>query len=406
MITSASNLLRANGAWNISVTTMERTRILHIITGLYTGGAENMLRKLVTGMDPRFHNVVISLRDPGPMVPLLQQADVEVHCLDMPPGRPTVEGLKRLLHQARQFDPHLLQGWMYHGNLAASMLRRRLPGPVPAAWNIRQTLALADEKPGSRVVVWLNKLLSAGAAAMVYNSAVSAQQHENYGFSGERRVIIPNGVDISLFQPDAEEKQALRNELNIPAGAPLVGLVARYHPIKDHPTFIRAAARIRQALPDCHFLLAGADTDSSEVLADLSRHHALQPCLHRLGERRDIPRIMNSLDVLMVTSSAVEGFPNVVIEGMACGLKCVVTDIGDSRHVVAELGTVTQPGDDRALAAGVVAHLALDAEQRAQHAGQCRQRVVDRYTIRAVVDEYQLLYDGLLKRASAAGKAV
>ena len=377
--------------------TSHRCRVLHIITGLYTGGAENMLRKLVIGMDPRFDNLVISLRDPGPMVPLLKKAGVAVECLDMPAGRPTLPGLRKLDRLAKQFQPTVVQGWMYHGNLAASAVQKRLAQRVPVAWNVRQTLALSSEKPASRVVVNLNKRLSRAPAAIIYNSAVSASQHESYGFCSKERRIIPNGVDTELYKPDAAARMRIRKELSISDQAPVVGVIARLHPIKDHPTFVQVAAKIREAVPDCRFLVAGAGTDDSKELEQLVTDAGFcSRSFLRLGERSDIPGIMASLDVLMVTSCAVEGFPNVVIEAMASGTRCVVTDIGDSRAVVGDTGTVAAPKDVQALAKGAIDFIRSDLLARERGAKQARQRVIDCYTIGAVTDQYEALYDHLV----------
>ena len=147
---------------------------------------------------------------------------------------------------------------MYHGNLAALALARLAPGRAPAIWNVRHSIdRLNDEKKSTRWVIRAGSLCSRRAVRIVYNSQVSAQQHECLGYSQRGTIVIPNGFDIDCFKPSAEHRRQMREHLGISTNAFVAGMIARYHPMKDHPNFIAAAKQVRAAHPDAVFVMAG-----------------------------------------------------------------------------------------------------------------------------------------------------
>ena len=142
----------------------------------------------------------------------------------------------------RESGPDLIQGWMYHGNLMATIASAASHGRVPVLWNIRQTIYdLGRERRLTAVVIRQGARLSRYPAAIVYNSITSAEQHEAIGYRTDKRVILPNGFDCEMFHPDPEARSSLRKELGLPVDSVLIGLIARYHPMKDHAGFLKAA---------------------------------------------------------------------------------------------------------------------------------------------------------------------
>lgn len=178
-------------------------RVCHIITDLHAHGAERMLLKLVAGMDPqRFESIVISLMDKGAVGPRIEALGVPVLTVDWPRGRPTLSGLARLVGLVRETRPDVVQGWMYHGNLAATLAARFSPRNPPVFWNIRQSLyGLVHEKRLTRWLIRLSAGLSRTPRHILYNSLTSAAQHEELGFRADRRVFIPNGFAVDVYAP-------------------------------------------------------------------------------------------------------------------------------------------------------------------------------------------------------------
>lgn len=374
-------------------------KIIHIITGLETGGAETMLYKLLSGMDRSlFEPVVLSLAGPGTLGGKIEALGVPVICIGMRRGRVSWAGIRRLRSVVREQDPDILQGWMYHGNLAAQAASLFSRKRVPVVWNIRQSLySLSYEKKATAAVIKAGGFLARFPDAIVYNSRTSAKQHEAIGYRPDKGVFIPNGFDTDLFAPSEGTKNAVKAELGMPDSALLIGLIGRSHPMKDHAGFLRAAALILEKGPDVHFLLAGTGVDgSNRALRDTIDTLGIAQRVHLLGERDDIPRLTAALDIAVSSSAYGEGFPNVIGEAMSCAVPCVVTDVGDSALVVDDAGMIVPPLDPAALARACLALLEKGKEDRLETGRRGRRRIVEQYSLDAVVLRYQELYQEIL----------
>lgn len=370
-------------------------RVVHVITGLQVGGAESMLVKLLAGMDrDRFDPAVVSLMSGGPNRDALADLGVPVHELGMRSRFPGPGALSRLAGLAGDLDPRVVQGWMYHGNLAATWLASRAPSRNDLYWNIRHSVDdLGDEKALTRLVIRLGARLSNRPAAMVCNSGVSLEQHAALGYRRDGLVMIPNGFDLDRFRPDPGARAAIRAELDVPADAPLVGMVARRHPMKGHADFLQMAALVRAEHPEAFFLLAGRGLEAPDrELADLVAAGGLEDAVRMTGSRPDVPAVMAALDVFVMPSVYGEGFPNVLGEAMACGVPCVTTDVGDAAVVVDDPEAVVARGDAPAMARAVGARLGLGGGERADLARRCRESVRARFALPAICRRYENLY--------------
>ncbi len=368
-------------------------RVIHIIGNLTMGGAEMMLYKLLQTMNrERFESVVISLMDEGRFGEPLKKAGFSVHTLDMKAGKDSVKAIWRLRHLIRSINPALIQGWMYHGNIVTSITRLFIGKKVPIIWNIRHALYdLQHEKKSTAQIIKIGTMLSKRTAKIIYNSRISAQQHEAFGYGANKTVIIPNGFDTQEFQPSQTARAKLRNTLQVPENTFLIGLIARYHPVKDHANFFQAAGQLAKA--NVHFVLAGRNVElNNPVIAKFVQEQKLTGRVHLLGERRDISHLTAGLDIAS-SSSYTESFPNTVGEAMACGVPCVVTDVGDSAWMVGKTGKVVPPYDSEALAEAWNALIKMGTEQRKQLGEAARKRVMDNFSLTSITRQYEQLYE-------------
>lgn len=358
-----------------------------------------MLYKLLGAMDEeRYDQAVVVLMDHAVYGPKIEALGVPVHALEMRQGKPSFEAVRKLRAIVREFAPDLVQGWMYHGNLAALLARATLKTKPIVCWNIRQTLYDIDkEKRLTKAVIKFGSWLSRKPDTIIYNSRVSATQHEEQGYCDAVRKIIPNGFDADVFRFDAEARTRVRAELGIGDSDIVIGNVARYHPMKDHRGLIEAAATVKRSLPQARFVFVGDGVDATQApLVDEIGARGLTDSILLLGERLDIPKVLSAFDAFTLTSAWGEGFPNAIGEAMACELPCVVTDIGDSAAIVDRFGTVVPPGDPDALAAALLAVLAETPERRREIGRGARERIRSVYSLAAVTADYEALYDGLL----------
>jgi glycosyltransferase involved in cell wall biosynthesis len=355
----------------------------------------------------RFDLSVVALIDDLSVARPILDAGIPVAVMGMRPGVPDPRGVARLARHIRQLKPHVIQSWMDHSNLITA-LANRCATRAPLAWGVHHS----DHIPG---VAKRSTLVTVAACAklsrrltrrIVYCSEQSRRAYERKGFEPLRGTVIPNGFDLGRFGPDAGARAAVRNEIGVPPDAPLVGLVARYDPFKDHATFFRAAALLARKNPHARFLLCGhrVEWDNRE-LASLASDPALAGRCHLLGRRGDVHRVYAALDVL-ASSSISEAFPLAVGEAMACSVPCAVTDVGDSALLVGPAGKVVPPRDPAALAAAIESLLTMPAHEREALGLAARARVEERFTLDAVTRRYEDLYEQLADAPRARPRPV
>lgn len=375
-------------------------RILHIIIGLSTGGAERALFNLLSGgLAESFECAVLSLTDEGTMGAPIRALGVPIETLGMRAGLTGPGVLIRLRQQVRAFRPDLIQGWMYHGNLAASLAARLAPGQPALVWNIRQCLDdLGKEKWLTRQVIRANRAISGRTNTIIYNSYLSRDQHEAFGYDRARGVVIPNGFSPDRMTPDPKAAEEVRHEFSLPEAAPIVGHVARFHPIKDHATFLRAAVEVARRVPEARFLLVGREvTPDNPALAGLVPPDLMARFIFT-GERQDVPRLMQAMEVFCLSSLS-EAFPNVLGEAMACAVPCVTTDVGDSATIVGETGLVVPPSDSAALVRALTDMLERPSGERRVLGLAGRDRIAEHYCLDAIAERYARLYEGMTRQA-------
>jgi glycosyltransferase involved in cell wall biosynthesis len=206
-------------------------------------------------------------------------------------------------------------------------------------------------------------------------------------------VVIANGFDTDTFRPDPAARLSVREELGLEPDAPLLGLMARFHPQKDHRTFVRAAAQFLRHSPAAHFLMAGRDVDDrNRTLLAWTTATGAPDRFHLLGLRDDMPRLMAACDIVSTSSSCGEALPLVLGEAMACGVPCVATDVGDSASLVGDTGRVVAPGDPEALSTAWGSLFTLRCDERRRLGERARERVIDRYRLEACVQAHMALY--------------
>ncbi len=367
-------------------------RVLHIITGLGQGGAESVLFRLATYPEANVKHVVVSLTDEGIYGERLRAAGVAVHVLGMKRGRVSLGGFLALRALVAAERPDAVQTWMYHADLIGG-LAARLAGVRAIAWGIRNSGEhLERSSRSARMVLRACALLSGRIPkAIVCAAQKSAERHADKGYDRARMVVIANGYDLSRYAPNAEARSRVRAQWGVPQDVPAIGCVARWDPLKDHANLLRAIAALvrdgRDAGLRCVLIGRGMDTDNAELGALVDKL-GLRDRLVLAGPSDDVPAAMNGLD-LHVLSSCAEGFPNVVAEAMACGVYCVVTDVGDAAYIVGDAGVVVPPEQPEALARGIETALHEVAARGRERAGEAgRARVLENFDIARMVQSY------------------
>ena len=353
------------------------TTVLHVISGLGLGGAERMLVETAIGLQHRgLAQHVVSLRGRGQYADELEAAGVSVRAIDIASAPQALSALQQLRQVVRRLRPDIIQGWMYHGDLAAMAAHLVAPGRLRRrlCWSIRASnVEDARYTKLIRTCGWF----SGWPNVVVANSEAGAKFHTAHGFRPRRILVIPNGIDTDKFCPDPIARSALRAELGLEDKVVAVH-VARVDPMKDHSTFLSAMT----SLPGISGLLVGAGTESLVCPSNV----------RALGARRDVERIYAAADLVVSSSAFGEGFSNVLAEGMSTGLVPIATDVGDAARIVGPTGHVVAPRDSAAIAAAIKAAAVLSPEQRRERGQQARARIVGSFARERAIEEYLRLY--------------
>ncbi len=357
-----------------------RGGVLHLITSLQTGGAETQLATLAAANHDAGRAVaVVSLVPGGPNRDRLNAAGVPAMDLGLARGSWSPRALFRLIRIIRTVQPTVLQSWMYHADLLATVawiLARRWR-ETRLYWGVRCS-DLDMARYGAQLVrvvrlcAWLSRL----PGAVVANSVAGRAVHRRLGYRPAAFPVIDNGIDTERFRPDADVRAAVRAEHALDPDTPLIAIVGRVDPMKDYLTFIQALDR----LPGVHAFAVGERTNE---LPDVDR-------LFRFGRRDDVDRLLPACDVIVSSSAFGEGFSNALAEGMACGLPAVATDVGDAKRLIGECGLTVPPRDPPALAAAIQSLLDGDAKTLGARA---RARIAEHFSVPRMVDSFNRLHD-------------
>jgi glycosyltransferase involved in cell wall biosynthesis len=369
-------------------------KILHVITGLNNGGAEAVLYRLCV-YDKSHDHAVISLTDEGKYGPLLEEAGVVVHCLSMPSGRVTLSGLYQLFRLIYKSKPDIVQTWMYHADLIGGVIAR-LSGIKSVFWNIRHTtLEVGHSKRSTILIAKLCAKLSKRVPKGIVCCAEKAVEvHDRIGYDTSKMTVIANGYDLSDLRIISSSKARLTEELG--DVFPLIGMVGRFDPQKDHVGLLEAFSIVKKTGVPHKLALVGSDLNISNVeLIEKIQLLGLKGEVLLLDQRTDIAYIMNSLDLHVLSSSFGEAFPNVLAEAMACGTPCVTTDVGDAGFIVGATGWVVPPKNPQALADVIL--IALNEQQTnpefwASRKTACRERIVENFSIETMIKKYHQVW--------------
>lgn len=356
--------------------------VLHIITGLGIGGAETMLAQLAPALARRgLPQIVVSLTGDGPRSEPLLAAGVPIVCLNLRRPAALMSAVWHLPTLVQRHRPRAIQGWLYHGDLAATYAHRMSPGRRDRLllWSVRcSDMDLARHGR----VIGLCARVSHIPDIVTVNSQTGASHHAAVGYRPRRLEIVDNGFDTDRFRPDPARRRQVRAALGLASEQVVAINVARVDPMKDHAGLLTAV----KGLDGLTVILVGRGTETLDC----------PPNVMALGARTDVPDLLAAADIVVSSSAFGEGFCNAVAEGMSAGLAPVVTDVGDARRIVGETGCIVPPSDPAALRDALSAMVGQAAGQPASFAARqsaARDRIMGLFTLDRAVERFAALYD-------------
>lgn len=359
-----------------------RKSILFLARSLDRGGAERQLVVLAKGLACRGYAVAVAVFFGGGAYEAeLAKAGVRIIRLEKKGRWDVLPFLLRLVRVLRKERPVVLHSYLGVPNILAVALKPFLPG-TRIVWGVRASnMDLSRYDWLSRLAYVLERRLARFADRIIANSHAGRHHAVANDFPEEKIVVIPNGIDTDYFQPDPDGRRRIRAEWGLDEHEMLVGLVGRLDPMKDHPVFLEAASQIARVRQEVRFVcVGGGPADYAAALKQQAASLGLTSRLIWAGARDDMSAVYSALDISS-SSSFGEGFSNTIAEAMACGVPCVVTDVGDSAHIVGDSGSVVPPRNHHVLAAAIQYWIDLPAEERLAQGAACRARVVSEFGI-------------------------
>ena len=365
------------------------THIAVLIPGLdRIGGAERQVILLARGLAERGWRVtVVALTGHGGKAAAeLTASGVRFISLEMRKGLADPRGWLRFHRRLRLEKPHVVHAHLPHAAWFARW--SRLGAPVPVLVDTFHTSATGGifRRCGYRFSRWLPDRVTcvSHAVADAWLAARTVSPHT--------LAVLPNGVDVDACQPDAALRATMRRRLGL--DEEFLWLAAgRLEAVKDYPTLLRALA----ALPEsARLVIAGAGPAESQLRL-LVRELRLESRVSFLGFEPDLYRWMQAADGF-VLSSLWEGLPIGLLEAAACALPAVATRVPGTCEVIVdgESGLLAKVRNPSALAAAMTAVMQLSAEDRQAMGSRARARVVERFSLAAVLDQWEALYAELL----------
>src|SRR6185312_11100935 len=190
---------------------------------------------------------------------------------------------------------------------------------------------------------------------ITYCAQAAKAAHESRNYCSDRAVFLPNGYDPARFSFLPGDREFIRRQWGIEENTIAFGMVARFDPIKDHATFLEAAAlACRESRERFAFVLIGDGMDKSNaLLMQLIERYGLQQTVILAGRRLDMQSVYSGLDFLALSSRG-EAFPNVLCEAMLCERTCISTDVGDCKNIVGATGFIVPPASPELMGEAIV----------------------------------------------------
>jgi len=375
---------------------IKQMKIMLVTRWLGQGGTERQVVLTANALAARGHDVLLAVFYSGGV--LEADLDRKVRLISLgKSGRWDMPGfmarLRRLLRIER---PDVINSYLAIPNLCVSLAA--LATRIPVVWGIRSSqMNFEQYDRTARLGYWLEAKLSRMADAIIANSALAARQLPQIGYWPDRIVTIANGIDCARFHYQPAKRDEWRRQLGIDPAVPLVGIVARLDPMKDHSTFLAAAATLVRRLPAVQFACIG-DGPLAAQLRAIAQTHGLTGRIHWLGARMDVEEIYPALDLHVSTSAFGEGFCNALAEAMASEIPCVATNVGDAALILGDASRVIRAGDAVGMVDAWERILKMAPAQRRALGLAGRQRILDCFSVEVMVDKTLAVYKGLIRQ--------
>ncbi|MCC6793477.1 MAG: glycosyltransferase [Candidatus Hydrogenedentes bacterium] len=369
---------------------VKKAQICFVIPSLAPGGTERQLLYLLEGLRPVYECTVICTRDEGAWASAAQDAGATVLAMHTFGGW-DLRIKPRAARIFRAKRPQIMHTFLFGLDLAVNRAARR--AGVPILISSRRELAAWMKPRHVRTQRRANELVDCIVANShaVADFAIQQEETDRNAFR-----VIHNGIDIDSFRPQ-QVREEIRKQFGIAPNKKIVGMVANFSAVKDHPLFLAMATLLIARRDDMHFLLLGSGPNREPIEAVI-RAEKMEPFFTVTANERDIASFIATMDVCVHTSRR-EGFPNALMEAMALALPIVASRVGGVPELIEDgrSGLLVSSRRPEDFAAAVLR--CLDESTFAKTLGaSARERIRSQFTMDRMVESYRALYDEMLRR--------
>ncbi len=380
--------------------THRQLRVLHVVSsgGIAEAMQPSLFMPLATKLPKQRVKVQVVALSPGCVrAAILRQHGVPVHDVPFSRTRFAMNGFRDLMKAVHAFRPDVIQAWGHTAQLVAMTVRKRCDWAPSLIWSIVDTAPLA--KDAGFVDRQKLKLVAKDAARVdriVYTSEAGAAHHRRAGFPEDGYTCIPPGVDAVRFKPDPAARTKVRERLQVPHDAFVIGMVAPFQPEYDHATFLKGAAELIKTHPNLFVLLAGHGVQrGNAALMAMIGGGALSTRIQLLGEWSDLTSLFNACD-LVCSSAHTDSARMTLAMAMLCGIPCVATGLGAQGELIAQHGVAIEPGNPAAFVRGIGKILQMPPDKRHYLAQGARKHALQHYVYVRSLQKYLQLYGELV----------
>lgn len=369
--------------------------IVHIIPSLHFGGAETQLERIVLHSKHLYEKqtIITLINAETSIIKNLRKKGITIHSLNFNNWRMPFSFLFFIYLLRKLNDENtIFQCWMYHANLISFIAAWMLGMTDKIIWNLRRT------KIPSKLTGYISYLCS--KISNKYNIPIvccaksAIISHHNAGYNDRYMHLIHNGFDFNIIKPNVKARQLRYKNYAISDKQLVIGMVARYNKIKGHLLLLNVFKKIivaKEVTSQLKLILVGRDVSTAPELQKIITDPSIKNHLLFLPEQDNIQNIMSCFDILCMPSES-EGFPNVVVEAMACELPVIVTNVGDAAVIVDNWNMIAPAQNTDVLFEKLVDLINLNKKEALSIGVQNRQLVTMKYSIQVACHKYQLLY--------------
>ncbi len=364
--------------------------ILFICNSLDLGGAEKIMYEVVKNFKS-YKIEIICLTERGYYSKQIENEEIKVSYCNLNKNIFDIFKLIKLYKIILIKKPKIIHSFLYHSDLLASILGKFAFTKI-ILWSVHHDCIRSDNTILRNIQVkFLSIISNLIPNKIIYCSKESLSNHEKYGYSKRKSILIENGICLNKFQPRKKNYHKIRKLLNIKSSTFLIGHIARYHPIKGHNILLSSLKLVKEKNKNFKCIMIGKNVDKKNIsLKNQIKENNLEEWVILFGETKYSHKLMNSFD-LNIISSISECSSLVVMETMASGIPNLATNVGSLKKTIGKTGWIAKKKSTKDLAEKIN-FIIKNKSQIKEKSFSARKRIMSKYSQIRMLKAYKLIY--------------